>query len=225
MRAAVIASRHAAVGDRVEIVDDEGHGPVHGGDGGRQPRGDGDGRRGGHQRPEHGRVDRLDRFDPVDGHGDGGQQDCGVVVAIVGRDPTHARLLALGPLRQQRRLAVAGRGDDRDDGRGVLRGQAVDEERPDHDPRPGDRGMELRLRHVERKPGGRATRWRGGRARSVLGPRRHDRSLPGVASSTTGGDSSGGGRRRAGGRTGVHALLRQQAPLVEHVEQRERRAR
>ena len=60
-------------------------------------------------RPEQLRVDRLD---PVQRRRGVGQQGLGVVVPLVQRHPRGASS-SLGPLGQQRRLAVARRSDDR----------------------------------------------------------------------------------------------------------------
>ena len=109
------------VGHRLEVVDDEGNGSPHGVHRGDQTPGDVDTHGRGRDGAEHGRVDRLDA---VQRHRDGGRQDGGVVVAVVDRDPSHPWPLALGPLCEQGRLAVAGRGDHGDDRRAWARGSA-----------------------------------------------------------------------------------------------------
>ena len=82
------------------------------------------------QRPEHLRLDPLDA---IEDHGEIGQEHGRVVVAGVDRQPHHPRLLALGPLRQQGRLAVARRRDDGDH-RGLVCGdETIDEGRAGDD--------------------------------------------------------------------------------------------
>lgn len=89
---------------------------------------------GGGERPEDRRVHPLDA---VDCHGDVGQQDRGIVVAIVGRHLSDPRPPALGPLREHGRLAVARRGDDGQQRRSVGGRQPVDEGGAGHDPGTG----------------------------------------------------------------------------------------
>ena len=86
-------------------------------------------------------------------HRDVGEQDDRIVVAVVDADPRHMRFAAFGPLRQQRRLAVAGWGDHRDHGRWRQRRPAG---RPVHSERRSRAGRwrtQLRLHNVERRPG------------------------------------------------------------------------
>jgi hypothetical protein len=56
----------------------------------------------------------VDRLHPIQGDGQVGQQHGRVVVAVVDRHPAHPVCGVLGPLGQQGRLAVAGRGDHTD---------------------------------------------------------------------------------------------------------------
>jgi hypothetical protein len=93
------------VREHLHMVEDQGdrlgHGRQRGGEPGQDAGRDGDARRG------EGLEDlRAERLDPVKRRGDVGQQDRGVVVAPVDRDPSGAAALALGPLGQQDRLAV-----------------------------------------------------------------------------------------------------------------------
>jgi len=105
----------------------------------------------------------VDGADPVDGDREVRDEDAGVVVQVVERQPAGAALLSCGPVGQQHRLAIPGRSGDRD-GRGPgLRHEPTDEPRPVDHPRPWDRPMELGLRDAERRlearpcPSGRAT--------------------------------------------------------------------
>ena len=68
-------------------------------------------------------------------HRDVGQQHGGVVVGVVDGDPSHPGCLVLGPLRQQRRLAVAGRGDDAHHRRCLVGEQPGEQFGPGDDPR------------------------------------------------------------------------------------------
>ena len=71
----------------------------------------------GDAKSEHGRIER---FDAVEGRRDGRDQHDGVIVAIVDGHVRDARQ-PVGPLAEQGRLAVAGRRDDRYDGRAARR--------------------------------------------------------------------------------------------------------
>ena len=73
------------------------------------------GREGGRAGDGRGQGARLDGLGVAQGRGDRGQQHRRVVVAFVDRHPGDGLRLARGPLGEQRRLAVAGRGDDGDD--------------------------------------------------------------------------------------------------------------
>jgi hypothetical protein len=106
------------VAEYLHVVENQGHGLAHGGQRGRQPRHDG-GRDGGARRGQSVEHPRVDELDTVKRGGDVGQQDRRIVVAVVDRNPAHPAPLALGPLGQQRGLAVAGGSDDADDWRGM----------------------------------------------------------------------------------------------------------
>jgi len=95
--------------------------------------------------PAH-RLDGIERF------GDVGEQDLRVVVLLAYRHPGERLAVTLGPLRQQRRLAVTGRRDCRHDRTGVLPRQLLDRRRPPD--RPGPHQGTARLRHdqVEHRP-------------------------------------------------------------------------
>ena len=136
--------------EQLQVVQDEGDRVRHRREGGREPGHHGG--RGRHARGGQGGEDpRVDRLDPVEGHGDVGQQHDRVVVATVDRDPGHAASLALGPLGHERRLAVAGWGDDGDDRLGVP-DQPVQQRGPGHHPG-ADRGRaELRGQELEGRP-------------------------------------------------------------------------
>ena len=136
------------VGDRLGVVENQRHWLAHRRDRGCQQRDDRDRRAGEGQRSQHRGCDRLD---PVQGRREVGQQNGRIIVAVVGRDPGDPRLPALGPLRQQCRLAVAGRRDNGDHSRCFDGVQPVDQRGPGHDPRPAGRPAQLRLQ--QRKAG------------------------------------------------------------------------
>ena len=98
--------------EQLRVVEDQDHRIDHP----RHRGGDATGDRGGHRRarrrPRPEDVD-VDRLDPIQRRRDVGQQDGWVVVLCLDRDPRHATRRVLGPLAQERRLAVAGRGRDR----------------------------------------------------------------------------------------------------------------
>ena len=94
---------------------------------------------------------RVDRLDPVQRNRERAQQHDGVVVPVVAGDPGHARADPFGPLRHERGLAVAGRGDHGDD-RCLGGGQPVDQGRPGDDPGTGRRGVKFRLGQLEAGP-------------------------------------------------------------------------
>ncbi len=85
------------------------------------------------------------------------EQDLRVVVPLVDRHPGERPAVTRGPLRQQRRLPVPRRRDDRDDRSGVLPRQAVDQGRPGDRPGPDQGTAELRWRRG-RTPARRALR-------------------------------------------------------------------
>ena len=90
----------------------------------------------GGQHVEHPAADRLDG---IERRCDVGEQDLRVVVPLVDRDPGEGRTRVLGPLRQQRRLAVARRGDHRDDPARVPVRQPVKQRRTAYGPGPHQR--------------------------------------------------------------------------------------
>jgi hypothetical protein len=94
----------------------------------------------------------VDRLDTVEGCGDVGQEHGGVVVLVLYRHPGHAPRGVVGPLAQQRRLAVPGRTDDRDDrciGRGA---QPTQQAGAAYRARSRRRRPELRLLQEVRRP-------------------------------------------------------------------------
>ena len=93
------------------------------------------------------RVEHLgrDRLDAVDRGRDVAQEHHGVVVSAVERDPRERTRIGLGPLREQRRLAVPG-GRDHGRERHGRRAQPRDHVRLRHGAGPGRRRSELDLR-------------------------------------------------------------------------------
>ena len=136
------------VGERLQVVDDQGNRPGHGRYGGGQP---------GHDRArdrgagcgQGTKERRVDRLDAIQRDGEVAQQDHRVVVALVNRHPSHAAARAAGPLGQQDRLAVAGRRHHPDD-RSRRRGeQPLNQRGPRHDPRTGPRWAKLGLHQLQ----------------------------------------------------------------------------
>ena len=110
-------------------------------------------------RPARGRGGAVGRSDAFECRGEPPEQDGRVVVGLVDREPCERTGVALGPLRRERRLAVAGRcrhGHERH----RCRTQPVHKRRPRH--RPGGRGGHANLcfgdvrRLGSRSPGARA---------------------------------------------------------------------
>ena len=95
----------------------------------------------GGQRVEYPLVDRLDR---IERFGDVGEQDLRVVVPFVQRHPGEGLAVALGPLRQQRRLPVPGRRHHRHDRKRRALPQPVNKGQPAHAARPYHRTAQLR---------------------------------------------------------------------------------
>ena len=85
----------------------------------RPDRGTGRGQGFGHIRPERG--------GPAEREGDVGEEDRRIVVALVDRQPGEGPRIALGPLREERRLPVSGRRHDRDDRHLAARREPGDE--------------------------------------------------------------------------------------------------
>ena len=105
--------------------------------------------RGGSKRIEYPPADRLDR---IERFRDVAEQDFRVVVCFVDRYPRERLTVTLGPLRQQRRLAVAGRRDHRNDRARAGPRQTFDQGRTAHRLGPDQRAMELGRDKVERRP-------------------------------------------------------------------------
>ena len=78
------------------------------------------------------------------------QEDDGIVVAVVERDPGELATVACRPLREDDRLAVAGGCDDADDSTVALTGEAPDEPRALDEARPRRRHVELGPQQLER---------------------------------------------------------------------------
>jgi hypothetical protein len=110
------------------------------------------GRNVGRRRCQHVEGLKVDRCDPVQRHRQVGQQHRRVVVAWVDCDPTDPVTLALGPLGQQGRLAVAGRRHNTDHRPGRCSQQPFDQRRAGHDPRPQPGRVQLGLDELERRP-------------------------------------------------------------------------
>ena len=110
------------------------------------------------RRPDRrfGRGQRVEET-PADRHD--GRQRCdevaqehnGIAVAPVERDPGKCAVVTRGPLREQRRLAVAAGRDDRDDGRRSVRTQPVDERGSRNGAGPDGRRADLRRDDAERQ--------------------------------------------------------------------------
>ena len=66
-----------------------------------------------------------------------GQQQRRIIVALVDSDPGHRARLAFGPLGQQGRLAIAGRGDHADHRHPSRGEQPIHQQGPGHGPRAG----------------------------------------------------------------------------------------
>ena len=100
------------------------------------------------------------------------QEDDRVVVVLVQRYPREGPRVPRRPLCQQGRLAVPRGGDDRDDGQGAVRPEAVDQAWPRHRSRARHRNAELRLEDLEwkRPAAGGAARRRGLRRRHLNEP-------------------------------------------------------
>ena len=99
---------------RVHVVQEQHHGRGHRGERGSEPGDDQAGHRAhrGSKRIKHPSVDRLDR---IERFRDIGEQDLRIVVPVIDRHPRKRLAVALGPLRQQRRLPVSRRCDHRND--------------------------------------------------------------------------------------------------------------
>ena len=103
----------------------------------------------GGQRIEYPLAKRLDRIERLS---DIGEQDLRVVVPLVQRHPRERLAVALGPLRQQRRLPVPGRRDHRDHRERPALPEPVNQGQPAHAAGP-DHGMaQLRRSELGRKP-------------------------------------------------------------------------
>ena len=141
----------SGVVQRVHIIQDEHHRRRHRGERRPQPRDHHAGHRTGRgrQRVEHPPADRLHR---IERFGHVGEQHLRVVICLVDRHPGERLPVALGPLRQQRGLPVAGRRDHRHDRTAVIARQPVDQRRPGDRPGPGRGTAQLRHDKVERGP-------------------------------------------------------------------------
>ena len=104
----------------MHVVQDQHHGRGHRRESRPQPGDDRAGHRThrGGQRVEHPLIDRLDR---IERFRDIAEQDLRVVVCLVDRHPREGLAVTLGPLRQQRRLAVAAGATTETIGRGSPR--------------------------------------------------------------------------------------------------------
>ena len=113
------------------------------------------------QRLEHRTADRLYL---VQRRRHVAEQHLGVVVSLIDRHPGEGVAIALGPLRQQRRLAVSRWRGNRHNRRTVITRQPFDQRRPANRPGPGHRTTELRHDKVKRWPA---------RAPRTVGPLKH----------------------------------------------------
>ena len=130
------------------------------------------------QRLEHRRRERLDA---VDRRRDVSQEHHCVVVTAVERDPRERTRIRVGPTREQRRLAVAGRCDHGREGR-ARRAQPRDDVRLRHGSGSDQRRSEFGLRQIE---GNVRIKRRRAHASSSLGTREcRGRRLPRRASSS-----------------------------------------
>ena len=136
---------------QVHIVQDEHHGCGHRRERRGQPRQDRAVHRAerGGQRVEYPPADRLRRVQCL---GDVGEQNPWIVVGFVHRHPRECLAIPLGPLRQQRRFAIARRCHHRDDRRGVPVHQPLDQSGARDSPRAHRRAQQLRKGEVERRP-------------------------------------------------------------------------
>ena len=98
------------------------------------------------ERLEHG---RLDRPFGVQRLGDVRQQDDGVIVAMVQRDPGERAIVGCRPLAEGSRLAVTGRRDDTDEAAVGRAREALDDARALDEARPWGRNVELRPQQLE----------------------------------------------------------------------------
>ena len=99
------------------------------------------------ERLEHGGVDRRAGVQRL---GDVRQEDDGIVVAVVERDPGEFATVACRPLPEDRRLAVTRGCDDADDSTAALPGEAADEPGALDEARPRRRHVELGPQQLER---------------------------------------------------------------------------
>ena len=140
------------VRDRLGVVEDQRDGLVHRGDRRRQANDVGDARSGrGRRAADH----RLERLDAIQRGREIGEEDGGVVVASVRREPCDARLLVFGPLGEQGRLPVARRRDHGEHRAARRCDEPLDDRGPADDAGAKLRRVELGL--VEREAGHRPT--------------------------------------------------------------------
>ena len=123
------------IGDRLGVVDDDGHRLADRPQGGDEEGDDGWARA---RRGEGAENRRADPLNPVQSHGQVGEEDGGVVVVVVGGQPRQARPSRLGPLRHERGLAVAGGRHHGDDSGAAHPGQAVQQRGAGHHPGAAD---------------------------------------------------------------------------------------
>jgi hypothetical protein len=98
---------------------------------------------------EHPLVDRLDRIERLR---DVTEQDLRIVVQLIDRHPRKRLAVALGPLRQQRRLPVTRRRDHRDNRVGAPLRQSFDQQRTADGPGSNRGTTELRRDDAESRP-------------------------------------------------------------------------
>ena len=101
------------------------------------------------QRLKHPLADRLHRVQRLR---DVAEQHLRVVVGFVHRHPRKRLVIALSPLRQQRRLPVTRRRHHRDDRAGGARPQPLDQQRTTDGPGPDRRAADLRCHQVPTQP-------------------------------------------------------------------------
>ena len=95
---------------------------------------------------------RVDRLDAVERRRHVPQKRNGLVVLLVDRDPGERAGVAGGPLREQRRLPVAGRRHDQHERKGAGSAKPVHERGARHRPGRDLRNADLGFHHVEGQP-------------------------------------------------------------------------
>ena len=95
---------------------------------------------------------RIDRGEAVERRGEVGEEDARLVVVVVDRQPRDGPSLTRRPVREEDRLPVAGRRDDRDDRCPGLGHEHSDEAIPSDDPRSQHGLAQLRIDERKGRP-------------------------------------------------------------------------